>query len=275
MGRSIFFSLIRKAVSESQFRERLFKNPGEIVTSFGMDRSEATLLNALKPGKLETVVGRMLSHKLLPNHVSKRFMILPSSAPLTIDENLIPIRIDQWNSEVSINGDGHPEGRGRAFGSGLHPSTSLCLNAIEDHFEENMHVLDLGTGTGILAIAAAKLGANRVLAIDIDDAAVQIAQSNVKINELDAIITVKHKSMDQLEESNFDLVLANLTRSVHLTLLKERMLDLLASGGKIVLSGIKESEGDVLRKAIGSAGGFLVDGYVERGWVSFVVVISD
>ena len=81
--------------------------------------------------------------------------------------------------------------------------------------------------------------------------------------------------MDQLEELNFDLVLANLTRSVHLTLLKERMLDLLTPGGKIVLSGIKETECDGLRKAVGSAGGFIVDGYVERGWVSFVVVISD
>jgi len=58
-------------------------------------------------------------------------------------------------------------------------------------------------------------GASPVLAIDIDDAAVQIAQSNVNINELDTIITVKLKSMDQLVESSFDLVLAILTRSVH------------------------------------------------------------
>ncbi|MFA9404813.1 MAG: 50S ribosomal protein L11 methyltransferase [Anaerolineales bacterium] len=245
------------------------------MASYGLDRIEETLLSALKPGKLETIVGRMLGHELLPNRVSRRFVVLPTSSQAPVDDDLIPIWIDQWNSGVDIGKDGKPKGRRRAFGSGGHPSTSLCLHALENTFSGAPRVLDIGTGSGILAIAAAKLGANRVLAIDIDDAAVQIAQSNVNINELDAIITVKHKSMDQLEESNFDLVLANLTRSVHLTLLKERMLDLLAPGGKIVLSGIKESEGDGLRKAVGSAGGFLVDGYVERGWVSFVVEISD
>lgn len=271
MDTNILFSLIGKALSDSQFRERLLKHPGETVASYGLDRTEATLLNKLRPGKLESIIGGMLSHKLLPHRVGRSFIVLPFSAQPAVDEDLIPIWIDQWDMGVDIGKDGKPGGGRRAFGGGSHPSTYLCLQALEEIFSGAPQVLDLGTGSGILAIAAAKLGASGVIAIDIDEGAVQIARTNVEKNEVDRTITVEQKSMDQIGELKFDLILANIVSSVHLSLLRDGMLNLLSSGGRLILSGIKDSEQNDIRRAVGSAGGLVMEGYVERGWVALVV----
>ena len=264
-------AVVRKALTDAHFREKLFQDPGEIVTSYGLDRTEEALLNALKPGKLDTIIGGMLSHKLLPHQVSRSFIVLPFSVQPVVDEDIIPIWIDQWNTGVDIGKDGKPKGKRRAFGSGGHPSTSLCLHALEDTLSGAPRVLDIGTGSGILAIAAAKLGASRVLAIDIDEGAVKIAQTNVKINEVDHNIEVEQKTMDQIGELKFDLILANIVSSVHLSLLRDGMLNLLSSGGQLILSGIKDSEQNNIRSAIESTGGLVMNGHVERGWVALVV----
>ncbi len=275
MRRNIFLSVVRKALTDARFREKLFQDPGEIVTSYGLDRTEEALLNALKPGKLETIIGGMLSHKLIPHQVSRRFIVLPFSAQPVVDKDIIPIWIDQWNTGVDIGKDGTPKGKRRAFGSGGHPSTYLCLNALEDYFSGAPQVLDIGTGSGILAIAAAKLGASGVIAIDIDEGAVQIARTNVEKNEVDHIISVEQRAIHQLDNSKFDLVLANILSSVHLDLLREGMLDLLAPEGNLLLSGIHDHEYELLQDGIRSAGGIILAGYKDRGWLSLVVGHED
>lgn len=264
-------SLIRRVITDPGFRDKLFKDPGEIVASYGLDRIDEVLLNALKPGKLETIIGGMLSHKLLPHRVSRSFIVLPFSAQPAVDEDIIPIWIDQWNTGVEIGKDGKPKRRGRAFGSGGHPSTSLCLHALEDTFSGAPQVLDIGTGSGILAIAVAKLGASHVLAIDIDEGAVQIARANIKKNEVDHIVTVEQGTIHQLECTNYDLILANILSSVHLNLLREGMLDLLTPGGNLILSGIHDHERELLQDGVKSAGGIIIDGYKDQGWISLVV----
>jgi ribosomal protein L11 methyltransferase len=80
---------------------------------------------------------------------------------------------------------------GMAFGSGLHPTTRLCLEALEDTMRPGLTVLDVGTGSGILAIAAARLGASRVLALDTDPLAVQIARENVALNQVESVVHVE------------------------------------------------------------------------------------
>jgi ribosomal protein L11 methyltransferase len=80
---------------------------------------------------------------------------------------------------------------GMAFGSGLHPTTRLCLEALEDTVRPGQVVLDVGTGSGILSIAAARLGAARVLALDTDPLAVQIARENVALNRVEAVVQVE------------------------------------------------------------------------------------
>lgn len=264
-------SLIRKVIFDPAFREKLLKNPGSIIAEYGLARSEQAILKVVQPGDNEKAGENKLIYKLMPNRVSARFMVLPTSTAESVDDDLIPIYLDQWHSGAGVGEDGLVGDRGRAFGSGLHPSTYLCLDALEHHFAATPRVLDIGTGTGILAIAAARLGAAQVLAIDIDESAVRIALDNVKINKVDSIVTVEKGSIQNINDSNFDLVLANLTRPVHLALLEGGIMDLLAPDGKLIQSGIEENEQDRVLAALKSVGGVVVGQYADRGWISLVV----
>jgi ribosomal protein L11 methyltransferase len=136
---------------------------------------------------------------------------------------------------------------GRAFGTGNHPSTGLCIEILEELLwqfaqegEEGPRVLDVGTGTGILGIVAAKLGASRVLGLDIDPVALQIAAANVERNRVGGIMTVSGTPVGQVAEE-FQVVVANLAADPlisHASSLSERV----GRGGWLVLSGILEDQ---------------------------------
>lgn len=127
---------------------------------------------------------------------------------------------------------------GMAFGTGLHPSTKLCLTALEEHLQPGMSVLDLGTGSGILAIAAAKLGAASVLALDTDSVAVEAASANVKANGLEGIVTVRHGTLTPGEaEGPFHVIAANIIARV-INELAGEMLCRLLPGSTVICGGI-------------------------------------
>jgi len=136
---------------------------------------------------------------------------------------------------------------GRAFGTGNHPSTGLCIEILEELLWQfaaegrvGPRVLDVGTGTGILGIVAAKLGASRVLGLDIDPEAVQIAVANVERNRVGGIMTVSGTPVGQVAEE-FQVVVANLAADPlisHASALSERV----SRGGWLVLSGILEDQ---------------------------------
>ena len=101
---------------------------------------------------------------------------------------------------------------GMAFGTGHHPTTHMCLLELERLVAPGARVLDVGTGSGILAIAAAKLGAESVLALDIDPIAIKAARSNVRANGLQSAIKVSRRALDahRSARGSFDLVVANI-----------------------------------------------------------------
>ncbi len=121
----------------------------------------------------------------------------------------------------------------RAFGHGHHPTTKLTLEAVTKRASSRTSVLDIGTGTGILALAAASLGATPVVGIDIDPAAVEVARRNAASNRLD--VTVSETALDQLT-GEFDLVLVNML-AAELEPLATSVHDRLAPGGTLVVSG--------------------------------------
>jgi len=131
---------------------------------------------------------------------------------------------------------------GMAFGTGRHPTTLLCLQALEEVWEHltwprspgGWQVLDVGTGTGILALAAARLGA-RVLAIDVDPEAVAAAQENVRLNALQDLIWVETTPLNALREQ-FPLILANLT-TADLLHWAEALAGRVSTGGVLIISG--------------------------------------
>lgn len=138
---------------------------------------------------------------------------------------------------------------GQAFGTGTHATTGLCLEALSQHFESSRpprKILDVGTGSGILAMAGAALGATEVVACDIDSDACRVAVENVEHNRLSQTITITDKPLDQIN-GQYDLVLANILAGENIRLASQ-LVERLAPQGRLVLSGILiEQEQQVIR----------------------------
>jgi ribosomal protein L11 methyltransferase len=185
---------------------------------------------------------------------------------------------------------------GMAFGTGLHPTTRLCLAALETLADEGLlasgsglggahdrragagassrrgaaRVIDVGCGSGILAIAAARLGAGDLLGVDTDPIAVEATAANARLNGQTRRIRVRRGSVPS-GEGPFDLVLANLIASL-LVLLAEPLCDELVPGGRILASGIfSDREGDV-RAAFEAAGLTVTRRWAEEDWVALEAV---
>ena len=126
---------------------------------------------------------------------------------------------------------------GMAFGSGLHPSTQMCLEMLSRGLWADATVFDVGSGSGILSIAAAKLGAARVLARDNDPVAVEVARHNVSYNRVDDRVTVEQGDLLRGVEGQANLILANLIADTHLDFLSAALPSLLPNG-MLAASGI-------------------------------------
>jgi ribosomal protein L11 methyltransferase len=161
---------------------------------------------------------------------------------------------------------------GMAFGTGAHPTTQLCLLALEQWLKPGIRLLDIGTGSAILAIAAAKLGAVSGLGIDIDEMAVKAALANVAQNNVQDQVTIRQGELVSVVEKNWDIVVVNILASVIITLLEEGgLLDYLNASGILILSGILDEQQAEVQVAISQAGGQVSETLAMGDWVAFVV----
>jgi len=126
---------------------------------------------------------------------------------------------------------------GNAFGSGTHETTSMCIKLIEKYGVKGKKVFDIGCGTGILGISAAKLGAEKVVCVDIDDAAVKTSKENVLNNEVDDNVEVLRGNLNSVVNEKADLVVANIIADI-IILLSETVGENLKKGGVFISSGI-------------------------------------
>lgn len=157
---------------------------------------------------------------------------------------------------------------GMAFGTGLHPSTELCLIALESRMRPGYRVLDVGCGSGILTVAAAKLGASRVVALDVDTVAVKATRDNCRLNALVAPVTVALGTveLDHRYAGAHDLVVANIIARV-IVELGPALTGALAPGGRLIVSGIIVDRADQVWAALASHGLTAMERHASGDWV--------
>lgn len=155
---------------------------------------------------------------------------------------------------------------GMAFGTGTHATTTLCLELLEDIVKPGMKVFDLGTGSGILAIAAAKLGAE-VDAVDLDPVAVRVAKENIDLNQVSEKVSAKLGDLGTVLKGQADLVVANIIADVILLLLPD-LKRILKPEGEFIASGIIESRSEDVENGMREAGLEVIDKKEDAMWVA-------
>ena len=164
---------------------------------------------------------------------------------------------------------------GMAFGTGQHPTTCLCLEALESRLRPGEEILDLGTGSGILAIAAALLGAARVVALDNDPVAVGVARQNVAVNGVEGRVQVLEGSLGDAgplpdaDASRFDMILANIS-TAGITEVAPALSRVLAPGGTLIVSGIGDASVEVCRGVLEQAGLTILEQADRDGWCALI-----
>lgn len=199
-----------------------------------------------------------------PIRVTDRLTIKPTWEEYAATENEIIIELDP----------------GMAFGTGTHATTTLCLQMLEKHMQGGEDVIDVGTGSGVLAIAAAKLGARQVLAVDLDPVAIHSANENTAQNQLEAQINVKLSDLlGVLKESEsggdlnvhipVQIVVANILAEIILLFVQD-VYDVLQPGGIYIASGIITSKEQLVEQAFVDANFEIIEKSYDGDWVAIV-----
>lgn len=156
---------------------------------------------------------------------------------------------------------------GMAFGTGNHPTTALCLLILQDLIKGGEIVLDVGTGSGILAIAAAKLGASVVVGIDVDPVAVEVARRNIESAGVNVEVMLSDTPLAFPDRA--DIVVANIVPNVIIEM-AEALSEKVRPGGKLVTSGIVVERLDEVRSKLESIGLRTLEWRVDGDWVALI-----
>jgi ribosomal protein L11 methyltransferase len=163
--------------------------------------------------------------------VSGRILIKPSFKDYSAKPDEVVLTIDPKMS----------------FGTGEHQSTKLVLRLLEKYVKNGMKVLDVGSGTGILSIAAIKLGATKAVAVDFDEICLENCRENCSLNQVSNLVEVLTGEIDVVKEKDFDLILANIQKNVLLEI-AEKIKAKLKPNGIVILSGLLESDKSAIDK---------------------------
>ncbi len=191
-------------------------------------------------------------------HIGQRLVIRPSWREYTPKDNEVVLELDP----------------GMAFGTGLHPTTRMCLEQIEQRMRPDMCVLDVGTGSDILALGAAKLGARNVYCIDNSSVAVESALANAEMNHLSDRVSVVLGELDETEatrlSSQYDLVLANIIARV-IGSIANNLAEVLAPEGILITGGIIEDRRHEAEGPLLTTGLKLIDQVMIDDWVTLIL----
>ena len=183
--------------------------------------------------------------------ISERFVVKPTWREYEPQEDELVIEIDP----------------GRAFGTGTHPTTSLCIKLMEENIKEGNTVIDVGTGSGILMVAAEKLGAGKIVGTDIDPMAVEVAEENLLLNKVDMEKAKAYAGdlVTVVKDEKFDVVVANILADVLLILLKD-ISRVVKKDGLVIFSGIIEDKLEEMKREIENVGLEILEIKADKEW---------
>ncbi|MEY9972496.1 ribosomal protein L11 methyltransferase [Lysinibacillus sp. RC46] len=189
-----------------------------------------------------------------PVKISERFTIVPTW------EEYVPVSTDELIIELDP---------GMAFGTGTHPTTVMCLQGLEKVVKEGDTVIDIGTGSGVLSIGAALLGAKSVHALDLDEVAVRSAQENAALNKVDDKVSVFHGNLLDTVKEPADVVVANILAEIIMSFTDDAF-SVVKPGGLYVTSGIIGAKRDDVKVALEASGFVIEEVLLMEDWVAII-----
>ncbi len=194
-------------------------------------------------------------------HLGNRFVIKPTWREYAARPGEIVMELDP----------------GMAFGTGLHPTTQMCLAAIEKYARPEMRTLDLGTGSGILAIGAALLGVKSIAGIDNDPLAVKVAATNATLNHVTEQITLEMGSLAEAKTAalrehpaGFELIIVNILARVIISMCEDGLSSVIRTGGLAIFAGLIDTQEGGVREALQAQGLEVIDRLQEKDWVCLI-----
>lgn len=189
-----------------------------------------------------------------PVKISEKFTIVPTW------EEYTPVHSDELIIELDP---------GMAFGTGTHPTTVMCIQALERTVQKDDRIIDVGTGSGVLSIAAALLGAKHVDALDLDEVAVNSARLNIELNKVQNTVTVSQNNLLTGKTEQVDLIVANILAEI-IVRFTDDVGKLVKPGGYFIASGIIQQKKQLVKDAILTAGFEIVETLVMEDWVAII-----
>lgn len=247
-----------KIVIKAYFPET--ENVGEIVNEIS-SRIEVTPLNETGKALGEVTLGEVSEDDwanswkkfFKPTKIGSKIVIKPTWEEYDLQQGEIIVEMDP----------------GMAFGTGTHETTAMCIEMLEKHVKCGTTVLDVGCGSGILSIAAIKLGAGQGAGIDIDENAIRISRENAKINDVAHRIEFRHGKIDEVVYEEYHIVVANILADVIVDMVPE-IKRCMKCYGTFIASGIIQEKEEMVTKALEEVGLNIVE-VIRRGeWVCLV-----
>lgn len=189
-----------------------------------------------------------------PQKIGEKVVIKPSWEEYTPKSKEVVVEIDP----------------GMSFGTGTHETTILCVKQLEKYVKKDSFVIDVGSGTGILAIVAAKLGAQKIVAVDLDEECVESTKQNALMNKVRGKIEVVHGNLlDLVDDMQADVIVANIFADI-IAILAPDVRPLLEDGGIFIASGIIQEKEEFVKKHLKEGGLKIIDTIKMGEWVCIV-----